>query len=66
MLCHIPTIPLHQVQFDTTISDIIKLIDGKTGEYVFSMKDQRGKTYLCQTLIVATGAATPVIPEFTG
>jgi thioredoxin reductase len=30
------------------------------------MKDQNQKQYTCQTLIIATGAATPIKPEFHG
>jgi len=55
-----------KVQFDTTISGIVKLLDPSTGEYVFTMNDQNEKTYLCQTLLVATGAATPIAPDFPG
>jgi len=55
-----------KVQFDTEISGIVKLTDPSTGDYVFTMKDQNGQSYLCQTLLVATGAATPIIPEFAG
>lgn len=55
-----------KVQFNTTISDILKLVVPSSGEEVFTMKDQRGQTYMCQILLVASGAATPVIPQFTG
>jgi len=55
-----------KVQFNTTISDIVKLSDPKAQDHVFAMKDQNGQTYLCQTLLVATGAATPIVPEFPG
>jgi len=55
-----------KVQFNTTISNIAKLVDPDARDHVFVMQDQNQRNYLCQTLIVATGAATPINPEFPG
>ncbi|XP_070580581.1 FAD-dependent oxidoreductase domain-containing protein 2-like [Ptychodera flava] len=54
------------VQYNTNIANIEKKPDLRDPNSKFYLTDQVNKTYVCQTLIVSTGIASPNKPTFRG
>ncbi|XP_012939152.1 FAD-dependent oxidoreductase domain-containing protein 2 [Aplysia californica] len=55
------------VQFNTSVQHIQPVDNSSAPDgHLYRMEDQRGQCYECRTLVVATGIATPNIPDMKG
>ncbi|XP_064633746.1 FAD-dependent oxidoreductase domain-containing protein 2-like [Lineus longissimus] len=54
------------VQHNTLIENVKRVICEATGDHVYTMNDQHGNSYTCKTTIMATGLWKPNQPTFQG